>query len=58
VFRRMVAGLRHLPRLERQHALKAAREWRRCALNALRDQRAGRRRAREGSGPSRMPVPS
>jgi len=45
-FRRMLAGLRRLPRRERAQALCAAREWRSFALNAARERRARERDAR------------
>jgi hypothetical protein len=40
VFARRLAGLRRLPKRERPHALKAARDWRQQALQALRERRA------------------
>jgi hypothetical protein len=46
VFRRRIAGLRHLPKRERPSARKAARDWRIRALKALREQRARDRQAR------------
>jgi hypothetical protein len=45
-FRRMLMGLRHLPRQERAHALRAAHEWHLFALNAMREKRARDRHAR------------
>jgi hypothetical protein len=46
LFRRRLTGLRRLPRHDRSHALRAAREWRRLALKALREKRAAERHAR------------
>lgn len=46
MFRRRIAGLRRLPKHERPHALKAARNWRGQALKALREQRARDRLAK------------
>ncbi len=46
LFRRRLAGLRRLPRYQRAHALRAAREWRRQAFRALKDKRATERNAR------------
>jgi len=45
-FRRMLMGLRQLPRQERAQALRAAQEWRLYALNAVREKRARDRYAR------------
>ena len=45
-FRRMMMGLRRLPRRERAQALRAAREWRSFALNALHEKRQRDRHAR------------
>lgn len=45
VFRRAIAGLRRLPRRERPHALRAARDARTLALKALREKRARERDA-------------
>jgi hypothetical protein len=45
-FRRMLIGLRRLPRRERAQALRAAREWRSFAMNALREKRLRDRHAR------------
>jgi hypothetical protein len=45
-FRRKLAGLRFMPRLDRPHARRAAREWRTAALKALREKRATARYAR------------
>jgi len=45
-YRRKLGGLRYLPRSEKPHALRAAREWRRSALRALREKRAVERHAR------------
>src|SRR5258708_4888334 len=45
-FRRMLMGLRYLPRQERAHALRAAHEWHLLALNAMREKRARDRHAR------------
>jgi hypothetical protein len=46
MYRRKLAGLRHLPRLDRPHARRAAREWRLAALKALHEKRAAERHAR------------
>jgi hypothetical protein len=46
LFRRRISGLRRLPRRERPHALRAAREWRMLALKALRERKAAARHAR------------
>lgn len=46
LFGRRIAGLRRMPRYQRAHALRAAREWRRQALRALKEKRATERRAR------------
>jgi hypothetical protein len=46
VFKRKIAGLRRLPRRDRIHALKAARDWRGAALKALREKREIERHAR------------
>jgi hypothetical protein len=46
LFRRRLAGLRRLPRHQRAGALRAARDWRRQALGALKERRAAERRAR------------
>jgi hypothetical protein len=45
-FRRKLMGLRRLRRRERAQALRAAREWRSFALNALREKRLRERQAR------------
>lgn len=45
IFRRKLRGLRLLPKKERAAARRAARDWLRCALKALREQRAYKRRA-------------
>jgi len=42
-FRRKLAGLRRLPRQERPHALRAAREARQLDLKTLREKRAAER---------------
>jgi hypothetical protein len=55
VYRRKLAGLRYLPRSERPHALRAAREWRRSALRAIREKRATERYARRKLRPLLMP---
>ncbi len=44
-FRRRLMGLRGLRRRERSQALRAAREWRRVALKALREKRMRDRQA-------------
>lgn len=46
LFRRRLAGLRRMPRYQRAHALRAAREWRRQALKALKEKRTVERHAR------------
>lgn len=46
LFRRRLAGLRRLPRHQRTDALRAAREWRRQALRAVKQRRAAERHAR------------
>ena len=45
-FRLKLMGLRRLPRQQRADALRAVRQWRFLALKALREKRAGDRRAR------------
>jgi hypothetical protein len=45
-FRRRLMGVRQLPRRERSQARRAAREWRRIALKALREKRRYERRPR------------
>jgi len=45
-FRRRLMGARQLPRRERAQARRAAREWRRLALKALREKRMRDRLAR------------
>jgi len=45
-FRRKIAGLRHMPRHERSHALRAAKEARQLAFKALYDRRAAHRHAK------------
>jgi hypothetical protein len=56
-FRRMLMGLRRLPRRERAAALRAAREWRMIALKAAREKRAGQRHARYVTWKLQMPAP-
>jgi hypothetical protein len=46
IYRRKLAGLRRLPKRERPHARKAARDWRTQALKALREKNAIERHAR------------
>ncbi len=46
IFRRKLLGLRLLPRRERAQAYRAAKEWRRAALKALREKRLSERHAR------------
>jgi hypothetical protein len=46
IFRRKLMGLRLLPRRERAQAYRAAKEWRRVALKALREKRTSERHAR------------
>jgi hypothetical protein len=55
-FRRKLAGLRRLRRDERPFALRAAREWRRLALKALREKRTAKRHTRYVLWRSRHPV--
>lgn len=45
-FRRRIAGLRRMPRRDRPHALRTAREQRQLALLALHERRARDRHAR------------
>ena len=45
-FKRKLMGLRRMPRRERAATLQAAREWRRSALNGLREKRSILRYAR------------
>ncbi|MGD0188117.1 MAG: hypothetical protein ABSC25_23100 [Roseiarcus sp.] len=45
-FRRALSGLRYLPRRDRPHALRRAREERAARLRALRERRAVERHAR------------
>ena len=45
-FRRRLTGLRRLRRRDQPQALRAAREWRRIALKALREKRIRDRHAR------------
>lgn len=56
-FGRRLAGLRRLPRNQKAHALRAAREWRRQALRALKERRATRRHARHGVRQLQKPAP-
>jgi hypothetical protein len=46
LYRRKLAGLRHMPRSERPLARRAMREWYRLALRAIREKRAVERHAR------------
>jgi hypothetical protein len=46
IFKRKLMGLRLLPRRERAQAYRAAKEWRRAALKALREKRLIERQAR------------
>jgi len=46
IYRRKLAGLRRLPKRERPHARKAAKDWRTQALKALREKRVRERHAR------------
>jgi hypothetical protein len=46
LYGRKIAGLRQLPKRERSHARKAAKEWRTQALKALQEKRAVDRHAR------------
>ena len=43
IFRKMLAGLRHLRRPERMQALRAAREWLQYAMSGVREKRARER---------------
>jgi hypothetical protein len=57
LFGRKLMALRRMPRRDRPHALRAAREWRRQALKALRDKRAAERHARHILRRLRTPSP-
>ena len=57
LFRRRLAGLRCLPRHEKADALRAAREWRRQALRAVKERRAAERHARHLLRQSLKPAP-
>jgi hypothetical protein len=57
LFRRRLMGLRRLPRYERPHALRTARELRRLALKALREKRAAERHARHRLRQLQTPAP-
>jgi hypothetical protein len=46
IFKRKLMGLRLLPRRERAQAYRAAKEWRRAALKALREKRLNECHAR------------
>lgn len=56
-FHRALMSLRHLPRHERSHALRAAKEQRLLALRSLRDDRGRARNARRLRQRSRAPAP-
>jgi len=57
-FRRKLMGLRRRPWNERAAALRAAKEWRKSALKALREKRAGERHARHLLRRLRAPAPN
>ncbi len=57
IFRRRFAGIRSLPRHQRSQALRALIDWRRLALKALREKRAGDRRARRALRQMQRPAP-
>lgn len=57
VFRQKLAGLRRLPRWDRPHALRAARDCRLAALRALREKRASDRHARHARRRLLAPAP-
>jgi hypothetical protein len=46
MYLRRLMGLRRLPKYERPAALRAARNWRRLAMRALRERQAAERHAR------------
>jgi hypothetical protein len=56
-FRRKLAALRRLPRQDRSHALRAARDSRQLALKALHEKRAWDRLARKWLRRLRVPEP-
>jgi hypothetical protein len=58
MFRYRLMGLRRLPRYQRSHALRAAREWRFLELKALRERRARDRHARYMQWRLQLPPPS
>jgi hypothetical protein len=58
LYRTKLAAVRHMPRRERIHAVRAARLWRSYALLALREQRDRERRARHAERRMRMPEPT
>jgi hypothetical protein len=57
-YQRKLLGLKHLPRAERAAARRNARQWRKAALNALHEKRAGARHARHRLRQLRMASPS
>ncbi len=57
LFRRRLSALRRMPRYERPHALRAAREWRQLALKAIREKRAAARHAQHLLRRLTMPAP-
>ena len=58
VFRRMISGLRRMPKRDRPSALRNAREWRQFALKALREKRANARHANHMRRRLMAPAPS
>jgi hypothetical protein len=56
-FRQKLTGLRRLPRHERAHALRAAREWLLLALMTLREKRARDRHAKSMFWQLQRPAP-
>ena len=58
IFRRKLAGVRQLPRSERPHARKAARDWRTQALKDLREKRARDRYASHTRRQLGQPMPN
>jgi hypothetical protein len=57
IYRRKLAGLRRLPKRERPHARKAAKDWRTQALRALRERNAIERHARRVIRRLQAPTP-
>jgi hypothetical protein len=56
-FRRKLASLRRLPARDRIHALRAAKDARRQALNALRERRRTARYAKHRARLEQKPAP-